>query len=167
MRAKAGMHAVVWCLKSSLPDILAPPPLHRRDALPPRVRFRHYTTRPIPYLFQLERRVAEDQILFSSPISANQKPYIVPADRTKWGKERGKATVRLVRTGDERRWTLNATTWDRLLDAFGEDSDQPTNASTLSPIRALQKSSIFRGSHPKQGFKENCHSYQLRMKSTN
>jgi len=50
------------------------------------------------------------------------EPYIVPAEKTKWGKKRGRANIRIVRTEEEHRWTMNITTWDRLVDAFGTDA---------------------------------------------
>jgi len=47
------------------------------------------------------------------------EPYIVSAEKSKFGRRRGRARVKIVRTGEERRWTMNYTTWDRLVDAFG------------------------------------------------
>lgn len=68
-----------------------------------------------------------DEVENNDLLEIIDRPYVVPAEKTKWGKERGKVTVQLVRTGDIRRWTLNATTWDRLIDAFGEDPDHWLN----------------------------------------
>jgi len=68
-----------------------------------------------------------DEVENDDLVEIVEKPYVVPADKTKWGRERGKTTVKLMRTGDIRRWTLNATTWDRLIDVFGEDADQWLN----------------------------------------
>lgn len=65
-----------------------------------------------------------DEVENNDLLEIVDRPYIVPTERTKWGRERGKCTVKIVRTGDVRRWTLNATTWDRLIDAFGDDPDQ-------------------------------------------
>jgi hypothetical protein len=64
-----------------------------------------------------------DEVENNDLVEVVDKPFIVPAEKTKWGRERGKCTVRILRTGEVRRWTLNATTWDRLIDAFGEDAD--------------------------------------------
>ena len=50
-----------------------------------------------------------------------ETPYIVPAEKTKWGKERGKAVIKVIRTATIRTWTMNNTTWDKLIQAFGED----------------------------------------------
>jgi len=47
------------------------------------------------------------------------EPYIVSAEKSKFGRARGRANVCIIRTGEERRWTMNYTTWDRLVDAFG------------------------------------------------
>ncbi len=49
-----------------------------------------------------------------------REPYIVPAEKTKWGKARGRVVVELP-DGEQRRWTMNTTTWDRLIDAFGAE----------------------------------------------
>jgi hypothetical protein len=51
-----------------------------------------------------------------------EEPYIRSAEDSKFGRMRGYAVVRLVRTGDLYTWGFNTTTWDRLIDAFGEDS---------------------------------------------
>lgn len=52
-----------------------------------------------------------------------EAPYLVPAEKSKWGKERYRMVVK--KDGDKewglRTWTLNVTTWNRLLDKFGED----------------------------------------------
>ena len=65
-----------------------------------------------------------DEIENSDIVEIVEKPYIVPAEKTKWGKERGKAQVKIIRTGEVRTWTMNNTTWDKLIQAFGEDPDQ-------------------------------------------
>jgi hypothetical protein len=51
-----------------------------------------------------------------------EEPYVRSAEDSKFGRERGYAVVRLVRTGELYTWGMNTTTWDRLIDAFGEDS---------------------------------------------
>lgn len=51
-----------------------------------------------------------------------REPYIVPAEKTKWGKARGRVTVRLP-NGEERRWTMNTTTWDACIDGFGAEPE--------------------------------------------
>jgi hypothetical protein len=50
-----------------------------------------------------------------------EEPYIRDADESMFGRARGYAVVRLERTGEFYTWGLNGTTWDKLLDAFGED----------------------------------------------
>lgn len=50
------------------------------------------------------------------------EPYIVSAEKSKFGRRRGRANVRILRTGEECRWTMNTTTWDRLVDGFGTDA---------------------------------------------
>lgn len=51
------------------------------------------------------------------------KPYIVPAEKSQFKKERTVLTVSVKRTSDILRWGINNTTNDRLVDAFGEDGD--------------------------------------------
>lgn len=51
-----------------------------------------------------------------------EEPYVQSEEESKFGRARGYAVVRLVRTGETYTWGLNGTTWDRLLDSFGEDS---------------------------------------------
>jgi hypothetical protein len=50
------------------------------------------------------------------------EPYVKGAEESVFGKDRGYMVVRVVRTGDTYTWGLNGTTWDRLIDAFGDDS---------------------------------------------
>jgi len=51
-----------------------------------------------------------------------EEPYVRSAEESRFEKPRGYAVVRLVRTGELYTWGFNTTTWDRLIDAFGEDS---------------------------------------------
>jgi len=51
-----------------------------------------------------------------------KEPYVQTEEESKFGRSRGYCVIRLVRTGETYTWGLNGTTWDRLLDAFGEDS---------------------------------------------
>jgi hypothetical protein len=51
-----------------------------------------------------------------------KEPYVQTIEESKFGRSRGYCVVRLVRTGETYTWGLNGTTWDRLLDTFGEDS---------------------------------------------
>lgn len=67
-----------------------------------------------PYLLPTE--IEQDDL-----VEIVEKPYIVPAEKTKWGKDRGKAQVKILRSGAIRTWTMNNTTWDKLVQAFGED----------------------------------------------
>lgn len=55
-----------------------------------------------------------------SLVEVVEPPYIVPADQSKWGRERGRAVVQLG-DGEVRTWSMNTTTWDRLIDEFGDD----------------------------------------------
>lgn len=49
-----------------------------------------------------------------------REPYIVPAEKTRWGNARGRVVVQLPNS-EQRRWTMNTTTWDRLIDDFGAE----------------------------------------------
>jgi hypothetical protein len=51
-----------------------------------------------------------------------EEPYVRSAEESKFGRMRGYAVVRLLRTGDLYTWGMNTTTWDRCVDSFGEDS---------------------------------------------
>ena len=50
------------------------------------------------------------------------EPYVQSEEESKFGRQRGYAVIRLLRTGDTYTWGLNTTTWDRLINAFGDDS---------------------------------------------
>ncbi|MCS7124690.1 MAG: hypothetical protein NZ932_04665 [Candidatus Bathyarchaeota archaeon] len=50
------------------------------------------------------------------------EPYVRSAEDSRFERPRGYAVVRLLRTGELYTWGFNSTTWDRLLDAFGDDS---------------------------------------------
>lgn len=52
-----------------------------------------------------------------------EQPLILPADSSKYGKERTIVTVKIHRIKEIRRWGLNNTSNDRLVDAYGEDGD--------------------------------------------
>jgi N12 class adenine-specific DNA methylase len=52
-----------------------------------------------------------------------EPPYIQSADKSKYGKERTIITVRIHRTGEIRRWGLNNTSNDHLVDAYGGEGD--------------------------------------------
>ena len=77
-----------------------------------------------PYL--LPEEVEQDDI-----VEIIDNPYIVPAEKTKWGKDRGKAVVKILRTGLIRTWTMKNTTWDKLIQAYGEDAGQWLNKRVL------------------------------------
>jgi hypothetical protein len=51
-----------------------------------------------------------------------EEPYVRSAEESRFERSRGYAVVRLLRTGELYTWGFNSTTWDRLLDAFGDDS---------------------------------------------
>jgi len=61
--------------------------------------------------------VEEDDV-----VTVVEEPFIVPADQTKFGKERGRVVVRL-QNGEDRSWTMNNTTWDALIDGFGAEPE--------------------------------------------
>jgi hypothetical protein len=58
-----------------------------------------------------------------------EKPYLVDAEHSKWGKERYRVVISKFDDKEFglRTWTLNTTTSNRLLDAFGEDENLWTN----------------------------------------
>jgi len=49
------------------------------------------------------------------------EPYVVDAEKSKYGRERGYVVVQLVRTGEMFSYGCNTTSWNRLLDAFGDN----------------------------------------------
>lgn len=51
-----------------------------------------------------------------------EQPYVQSEEESTFGRQRGYCVVRLVRTGETYTWGLNTTTWDRLLDAFGDNA---------------------------------------------
>ena len=51
-----------------------------------------------------------------------EEPYVQSAEQSKFGRERGYAVVRVLRTGEVYTWGMNTTTWDTLIDSFGDDS---------------------------------------------
>lgn len=52
-----------------------------------------------------------------------ESPFILSAEKSKFGKERTIITVKVKRTDEVYRWSLNTTSNDRLVDKFGEDGD--------------------------------------------
>jgi hypothetical protein len=52
-----------------------------------------------------------------------EPPYLVSAEQSKWGKERYRVVVKKLEDGEFglRTWTLNTSTSNSLLDAFGEN----------------------------------------------
>jgi len=52
-----------------------------------------------------------------------EAPYIMSAEKSKFGKERTIITVKIKRIDEIYRWGLNTTSNDRLVDRFGEDGD--------------------------------------------
>lgn len=62
-----------------------------------------------------------DEVQQDDVLEILDKPYIVPAEMTKWNKERAKVQVKIIRTEAIRTWNMNNTTFDKLLIAFGED----------------------------------------------
>lgn len=73
---------------------------------------------PLPRLGKPPFLTAED-VKDSDILEIADEPYVVPAEQTKWGRPRGRAVVKLS-DGELRTWTMNTTTWDRLLDAFSD-----------------------------------------------
>jgi hypothetical protein len=51
------------------------------------------------------------------------QPTILSAEESKFGKEQTLIIVQLKRDGETYRWTLNSTSNDRLVNAFGEEGD--------------------------------------------
>ena len=105
-----------------------------------------------PYL--LANEVEQDDI-----VEIVEKPYIVAADKTKWGRERGKAVVKLASTGAIRTWTMNVTTWDKLLETFGEEPGQWLNKKVqikkeVRNVSGVDKEVLFGKPHrePQQQF---------------
>ncbi len=64
-----------------------------------------------------------NEVMNDDLLEVLEPPYIVPAEKMKWGRARGRAIVKIVRTNEVRTWTMNVTTWDRLIDEFGTDPD--------------------------------------------
>lgn len=64
-----------------------------------------------------------DEVESGVELTVVGKPYIVPAEETKWGKPRGRAVVKLP-NGERRTWTMNNTTWDRCVSVFGVDPEK-------------------------------------------
>ena len=50
------------------------------------------------------------------------EPYVQSAKQSKFDRERGCAEVILLRTGEVYTYCMNTTTWDTLIDGFGDDS---------------------------------------------
>jgi len=63
-----------------------------------------------------------DEMQSGVEVTVVGKPIIVPAEQTKWGKARGRVVVKLA-NGETRTWTMNNTTWDRCVDAFGSNPE--------------------------------------------
>lgn len=72
-----------------------------------------------------------DEVEQDDLVEIIDKPFIAPAEQSRYGKARGKACVKLVRTGEVRMWTMNTTTWDRLVDAFGVEPEMWLNKKVL------------------------------------
>jgi len=51
-------------------------------------------------------------------VTVVEEPVIISAEQTKWGKAQGQVKVKQP-NGEVRRWTMNNTTFDRCIDAFG------------------------------------------------
>jgi hypothetical protein len=62
------------------------------------------------------------QVQQNDLIEIVEEPYVQSEEESKFGRMRGYAVVRLVRTGELFTAGFNTTTWNRLLDGFGEDS---------------------------------------------
>lgn len=77
-----------------------------------------------------------------------EEPYVRSAEESRFERPRGYAVVRLVRTGELYTWGFNNTTWDRLIDAFGEDGalwkgKRVKIRLETQTVRGEQKSVIF------------------------
>lgn len=64
-----------------------------------------------------------DDVVDGDLLEIVEPPYIQPADKSKFGKERTVVTVCIKRTDEARRWSLNTTSNDRLVDVYGENGD--------------------------------------------
>lgn len=58
-------------------------------------------------------------------VVAVEPPYLVPAEKSKWGKERYRIVIQKFNDKQFglRTWTMNTSTSNRLLEAFGEDEN--------------------------------------------
>jgi len=66
--------------------------------------------------------LSHDDVESGVKVTVVGKPYIVAAEETKWGKARGRVVVKLA-NDETRTWTMNNTTWDRCVSAFGSNPD--------------------------------------------
>jgi hypothetical protein len=77
-----------------------------------------------------------------------EEPYVRSAEESRFERPRGYAVVKLLRTGELYTWGFNGTTWDRLLDAFGDDGalwrgKRVKVRVETQTVRGEQKSVIF------------------------
>ena len=56
-----------------------------------------------------------------------EAPYMIDAEKSKFGRERTILTIKLHRTGEVYRWGINITSNDRLVDKFGEVAEMWQN----------------------------------------
>jgi hypothetical protein len=100
-------------------------------------------------LVQIPRRGADP---FISPVDVEEgdvctitePPYIQPAEKTRYQKERTVITVQVQRTGEVYRWGLNTTSNDRLVEAFGTDGDMWTGLRVAAELREMNVSGVMK-----------------------
>lgn len=68
-----------------------------------------------------------DDVVDGDLLEITESSYIQPAEKSKFGKERTVVTVCVKRTDEVRRWSLNTTSNDRLVDTYTEDGDSWKN----------------------------------------
>jgi len=100
------------------------------------------------------KKLGRPQYLIASEIENDdvleiiEKPWVVPAEKTKWGRDRGKTVVKVLRNGLVRTWSLNNTTWDKLVEEFGDDPGLWLNKKVvvkkeLRTISGVEKELLF------------------------
>lgn len=63
-----------------------------------------------------------DEVEDGEVVTIIEEPYVVPAERTKYGRDRGRMVVKVGK--EIRTWSPNNTTWDTLLENYGPDEKQ-------------------------------------------
>lgn len=66
-----------------------------------------------------------------------EEPYIIFAEDSKYGKEQTIITIKLKRDNKTYRWSLNPTSNDRLVKAFGDNAEYWINQDIVIQKRTL------------------------------